>query len=429
MEDIRGKRYTVGEMRSPLKVTVCWQDTGVSFVLWDMEGKVPAVLWAGELDPETCSAGGYRRVMKKFLDGAQRRNTRVIWVVFRECFPSAGTGGPGCRDFIPPEWMERCWKLLPQVELPDGVVAGAEAVATVLQGWQAFRKPGRGLYCEFSGRGYFFAYGEETCYRRVSRADSMLTGGSGDLDPDWLQQTRMLYRSRTGYDLREVFRLVGPGGFTCTNSIAGSPIDSIPSLPEWMPREESRLATGLLMFHASGCQGGARDLKLTLLDRRRARHRLDSVFRWGAISLLGGWLLLLQGACRQYEAIEQVDPQNRHSWEASKAEWMATDRKWRHGMESARYREAPYRLVGSIARTVPNGVELDRIRIRRAPSGPMELQVQGSYTGELASPVFKAWMDGLKSGGPLAGIENLRFERDGNILLFRLDAKTGKDSS
>ena len=92
-------------------------------------------------------------------------------------------------------------------------------------------------------------------------------------------------------------------------------------------------------------------------------------------------------------------------WKEQHARSLATRRR----TEQA---EAPFLTVGSVLRTRPRQVDLERIRLRRTEEKEgLRFVMKGNYKGREASEKFRAWMHALRIEGPVETVTNLRFSQ------------------
>jgi hypothetical protein len=411
-------------------VTVCWMEQGISLARWDPRvGRQRVCRGAATLAAEACDPAGYRGALTALAGPLPLKRLTVRWIVPREAFPACqyGEGGqPACDPVRLPQWIERCWYQLPSALLPAGVVSGLEAMQAELLDWPEFAVPGTGFHAVIGGRSVFIGHGNGRSFRRFSRGPAAAAAVADALPMEWLLQTRLLFKNRTGMELK---RILVPEGRQYSFSAAGpAPFEVIPGARPgaWSPREGLDLEPALLFLHASAVLDKAvraAGLAFPELERRRRLRMWEGRLRLASCFLLCGWVLLLLGACR-HETGPAVPPGARHAWDAEKHHLSLLGERWRSLRQHESRQHAPFQLIGAIAGSQPAGVQLSRFHLERgsaANRGQLAVHLEGVFHGERPSGVFREWMEQLKVISPLEQVDNLHFRRDGGRILFSLE--------
>ncbi|MEX0326546.1 MAG: hypothetical protein AB3N33_10725 [Puniceicoccaceae bacterium] len=328
----------------------------------------------------------------------------------------SGQSGPSL-----PEWIEACWKEIPEEQLPETLVDGIDCLEQRLRDWPAFSQNGHGCFLTLEQRACFFAYAEGTVFRRISRLEKGQEAIPLFFSEDWMQQTRMLFKSRTGLDLCKV--LVPQADEGMLPSRRFGLVFSSCQPKDWPEHGKASRSLQFLARPVSGRSASREIRHHPILERRLRSREQTSVFRSASFLLLGGWLLLLFAACRSGEPDMQGQTVLHQRWEAAAVRWENSNKAWKLRDAENRTREAPFRVAGSIIQSVPEGILLDRLSISdgdEATPGHVAVALKGTFKGEEDSPVFRSWIRDLQERKVLSSVENLRFNRREDWIHFQL---------
>lgn len=417
--DTVGRSWWKRRPRISPKMTVCWLEEGVSLARWNcFEGGDCRLVSSAYLSAEACSAEALSVELDR-LAGDAGCWPPALWLVARECLP-----GPAHSDGeLPlhlPEWMISCWQTCPAAALPFRLVSLVGCMETVLKAWEPMRSPGTGLLLPMGSRAIFLANADGVVFKRISRWQP----GSADVqvDADWIRQTRMLYRHRTGADLEHFFLPAGDGRLLRFNRNGiGHPWEGdLP--PGWLGSTDGRLSPCLAFAHSCGLldtPAGGAPLRVPALARRQRQRRLEGHLKVGVCVLLLGWMVLFLSACSSINR-EKPDPEAVQAWRNASARWHELDRRWRASEERRQVAAAPFQLAGGLISSAPEVVDLERIRVIVEPSGSLGLLVQGAFSGPAAPPAFREWMDRLQEEERVKDLKSLRFDPAGEVIRFSL---------
>ena len=180
-------------------------------------------------------------------------------------------------------------------------------------------------------------------------------------------------------------------------------------------------------FSALSARRSLAERQHPMISRRLQNRHQVAVFRTASLILAGGWLLLLLGACQSESASSQEQLILNREWEAAARRWQAADKAWQQKRAREDSRNSPFRLVGTVLRTVPDGVGLDRLHVRpmEGEEGrPLAITLEGSCPGHEASPEFRDWVRSLQYRRMLATVDNLRFQRGEDGIEFHLSGRS-----
>ena len=312
-------------------ITVLWSQEGISLAGWAPRmGNGLLLQGTGSLEAARCDVTGYREQLAHLRASLGRKAFSVQWICFEEGLASMEGNGlpPGLSGF--PDWMLACWRELEAKELPERLVSATACLEAELRKWPEFREPGTGVYFPAGSQSLFLAHAGECVFKRVSRRAEKVISDGHLPDPDWIQQTRMLYRNRTGAELQ---RILIPGRDEAPGDMAGVEICAGILPPAWVVSATTRMQPGLLFLHASAARSGDSPdccRRVEEFERKIRRQRREAGFRAAAWVLLGTWMLSLLGACRG----RPDDADRRQPWEEASREW--------HGMGARRGRGQSY---------------------------------------------------------------------------------------
>ena len=406
-------------------LTVLWTEDGVSLVRWaPWNGKALICEQNGQLPPAQADAGGYLEALHRLVPAGERFRYRVRWLVLvdrQQAGPAGSPAEPGI-----PEWMTACWESLPVLELPAAVHCPVACLEGHLRQWPEFQENGTGVFLPLDRKGVFLALGQGKVFRRITRFRPHDLQGDADAAIEWIRQTGLLFHNRTGAELK---RILLPGETAVHPDLAG---DSLPALipglrpPAWQFRPSANLPASHLFAHASGVRlAGTEEtlLPIPLLEKRRHLRQWDLTLRTGACLLLGGWILLLQGACDHYPRGKPETPLHR-AWQAEVATWHASALSWKKQRERTAVQEAPHRIIHSVSMTAPEELALYRVRVNRADAdgdNRLHLHIEGGWSDGEAAPILREWIARLQESDCLQEVSSLRFERAERAVRFFLD--------
>jgi hypothetical protein len=414
------------------EITVCWIEEGVSFACWaPRAGRVRLCRKSLFLEASSVTAQTYRASLATVSATDGKEDCRVRWLILKEAFPHAGSILEGEGETLSglPDWIERCWQHLAVKEIPKRIISGMKAMEKELSAWPDYTQSGTGFCLQVGQRILFLGQGNGMAFHRISRKGLAGRSGQPFVSREWLLQTRLLFTNRTGAPLR---RIHIPEGRECLLSWEGSePFEIIPGLkpPAWVSTRNCDKEDGIIFLHLSlfrGLQDPNCWTAFAKLKKRRRAHDWDKHLRIGSCLLVGGWGFLLLGACR-HTVIEAADGIVDKEIRSFRTEIQGYEQRWRSQRQGETLRKQPYRLIGTVADSTPEGVELNRIRIeksRSGKSGTYELSVEGDFHGNEPTNEFRKWVELLKRETPLEKVENLRFDRDKECIRFSLQGMT-----
>ncbi|NDV62712.1 hypothetical protein G0Q06_09645 [Puniceicoccales bacterium CK1056] len=411
------------------EITICWADNGVSFVQWAQRpGGIREYRKGHFMEAVSISARTYQENLHEFLESASGSKAKVHWVILSESFPHEGSE-MDCQPVIP-GWIARCWEGLELSEIPRVILMGRQSLECALNEWPEFQSSGTGLCLRIAQRILFLGQGNGRRYYRLSRKGLAGPADENYVSREWLLQTRLLFRNRTGTALRKVYI---PQGRECHFSWENEKsLEIIPSLkpPAWASLCDEALDDGLRFLHLSAFNGArepACRIHLPILEKRRHTQTWDRRLKIGSCLLLGGWSFLLLGACR-HSVAASPSAMGEDRLAAFQTEVEGYEKRWQKIKNYETGRRLPYRLVGIIARSKPEAVELERIQLARAAGkvpGTFTVTVKGALEAKEPTAGFRGWVDGLRDAIDLDRIENLRFERSEKRIHFLLQGSTG----
>ncbi|MEX0331320.1 MAG: hypothetical protein AB3N64_07865 [Puniceicoccaceae bacterium] len=407
-------------LSSSEQLTVFWSDTGAAFLRWfvPLDG-CPCCTGFARLPVEQCNAQNYCQSLGRLIPPLRSRALSVQWLLLGE--PALILRQANQRGASLPGWIEACWQGIPEQLLPDAIEDGIDTLEKRLRGWPAFSRNGHGCFLVLERRACFFAFANGEIFRRISRHGDEEMAASLVLDEDWMRQTRMLFNGRTGLDIRKVLIPQHMQGKLPSSRFG---LEYAACQPKDWP--ESGRAGHTLQFLAQPAP--VRDfhrqrLHYAGLQQRIASREQTSLFRAASCILLGGWLLLLLGACRSGEPDAHVQSGLHQRWEAAALRWEQSNNAWSLKDEEKKIREAPFILTGSILQSVPDGIELHRIHLSDGDGiekGVLAVTLEGTSKGGEKSPQFRNWIRDLQGREVLLSVENLRFNRRKDWIQFQI---------
>jgi hypothetical protein len=408
-------------------VTVCWTTEGISVLRWFVPdaGSSRCLKWA-QLDADACSVENYMEMFNAIIPPIRSANVPVLWILMQ----GKGVSTHEKKDLPQrfPEWMEAVWKGIPSSALPARILPGFACLEKALHDEAGCSRPGQGICFPIHGKWYFFGFSEEGFFRRVSRGVGNDHAACPALDEEWVQQTKMLYRGRTGVELKEIQL---PGSAAHRRNLAGVIVmtDSRPA--GWpLPADEATTVPQSLQFiHAIALQQSHGETleNVRVVEERRAERVLMSHFRMATALLFGGWLFLMLGACHSNEARPVDANRIQEEWSLEVDYWEDQHKRWREQSSRRREMARPFRFVGDVVASAPEGVDLERLFLSRRGGelgNALSIELEGSFEGDEASGVLRDWMQELRQQSSLAHVENLRFEKLGSGIQFHLEGRT-----
>jgi hypothetical protein len=416
-------------MRCQRILTVCWLEGWVSFAVWENSGKGFEFAQFNEMPAGECTADTFVDAVDELRYVSGGIFSTVRWIIVEESFPGDlsvdASSKIGQSNHHLPFWMRQCWEELPTSYLPGRVTSGSRCLLFLLNGWEEFHQPGAGFHFTLLGRGYFFGFGDRDCLLRVSRKAGQTCG---DFSEEWMRQTSMLYRNRTGTELTQIFVMGDQSGLEVDDWNTNVSVRTALNPPKWMRRGQDDGSNELSFFHAAGLLAADQgNLDIDLIEQARHGRRMDTALRWCSFLLMGTWMLLWVGACRSTEVQAGNAESERRLWENEQMRWVQSHRKWMSTHEARAREAAPLRVAGVLARSLPDTAEIDRIHLEGG-GDTVPFEVEGSYQGENASDEFKEWFVRLGNESSPINIRNLEFEPVKKGLLFRItgDASLGR---
>lgn len=406
-------------------MTVFWSGEGATLVCWRPSGVEGPQAEGSTGLPAGAEAGmRYREKLAELLDEGGHGKGRVWWILLEEPWRRHLDPGTGTDLLQLPGWMEAAWAGLPVRELPERVLSATACLEAGLRRWPEFRQPGTGIRFQAGGRCLFFALAGEDVHKRISRGVEKAGEGHSIPDGEWMAQTRMLYRSRTG---RELKRILVPGGPDSAGKVETGAFLCAGDPPGWGAPWGLCVGSGEFYIHACAIREGAGPgcvLSVPGLERRKHQGRREALFRSAACVLLGTWMLVLLAACHSLEGGGEEEAETLRQWRHATDRLRTTEARWRAIAEREARESAPYRMIGGIASTMPPPVSVSRIRVgeRGKDAGEgLSVLVNGTCSGGDASGIFHEWITRLREKTVLTKIENLRFEPEGTQLRFHLE--------
>jgi hypothetical protein len=414
------RQFFQRQRRQRLVLTVCWLDDAVSFLLWDDGGKFPSRL--GDVTFENGNPGidEYRQVIRKLLRGTSGQLAETRWIVFRESLVQ--TPGSGKRGVELSAAMLECCNGLEAEALPSEVLSATALLESGVYAAQDFGEDGTGFCTPFGRRLCFVARGNGEQFRRLSRAQFIAEGTLLELSSDWLRQTLVLYRNKTGLPLGRV-RLSWKGGQL--DAAGDLPVDVefgwVP--PDWPVTEVPQRQQSVRYLHRLAVYtGNRRALRMAVeeLERRRRFCLLERRLRIFSALLIGGWVFLLFAACQQKalltdsvagpEQIRQREQLERYQ------------QQWAQAAESKARRAQPFEIVGTLAEFLPKNT-LDRhIEVTRiGEHSGYTVRIGGFLVGGEPLEAVHSFVRQLEADASVREVVNLEVNRSSDRLYFEVE--------
>ncbi|MFO7725206.1 MAG: hypothetical protein R6V45_06610 [Oceanipulchritudo sp.] len=406
-------------------LTAYWGEGGLTLAMWDGLSRGRRVcrrekaMESGEVDP--CS---YRRALEEVIGEKRWRRLEVRWLILTEAHPGIWSGGSGGgRAVRLPDWIWTCWNRMEPRDYPGAILSASVLMEAELMDWPEFRNPGTGICLTLGEKRFFLGHGNGAWLKRLSRGYG---SGREHLEADWLRQTRALFRNRTGQDLKRLYvdETAGIGDRVA----AELPFEIIrvtrPTAP--ISGLEEVLDVNIRFLHASAARRNippSSGIDFPEIRARRSLHLWERRFRLAACGLLFGWGFLAFGACHhEVRGPAEGRPSGRELGNL-RQELEGRQRAHADMLLRAGRREQPFRVIGHISSTMPEGVELGRIRLsggKTGGSGLLDLQLEGRISALDPSRIFHDWMHELRSVEVLETVENLEFRREKRDIRFTL---------
>lgn len=355
-----------------------------------------------EIPSAELDAATYMDVVKPFAGTRGNVPIRIVWALLFTPMETIGAMREKAGSPVMPAWMESCWQGLPLSMLPEVTFDGLDWLSQQLRDRFPEASAGNGLIIEALGKAIFVGFGEEAGFYRISRPAYVREDRGRGLDEDWCQQTRMLYRNRTGLELKRILIL--------ESNIPEAPIPGDCGL-ETVPINWARDRADLEAFN---CQESVRCLHSCLLNasltnpasgladpclKYRKSQQMASALRAGISLMACGWLLLLLGACQSFNNRASQDPELLNRWNDEKAIWEESNKKYQKHLTDLSKGHAPFRIVAVVARGIPQNLEVDRIHIREREDtleSVHALTLEGCITDGNPDDEFRQWIESLQ---------------------------------
>lgn len=401
---------------------LCWMEGTVAMAAWNAGGRrLPADSRATVRGHTEATAAR----VAEWLDeaGAGRGGTRMVWSVVKEPLPAISAKAkrePGClyekgeagRRLILADWVRRCWDGLPARHHPAAVLSAVRLLEEELRDWEPMRQRGEGFYFTLGERAFLFAGGDDGPFLRLGRKEQSEDGEVAVFAEGWLRQANFLYCERKGSPLRRLLLAQSPPDNLGTGLPEG--MDAVWEVrpPGWPQEEGTGEGASLTFLHETArlrWTDPAIRTAAPSLARAAARHSRDAGLKAGAAIFLCGWILAAVSACRHAEA-PSAETAMAEAFQAEHLRWQANYERARETRRRTELAEAPFLTVGSVLRTRPREVGLERIRLQRTDDlDRLRFVMKGNYKGREASVEFREWMHALRREGPVETVHNLHF--------------------
>ncbi len=410
-------------------ITVCWTQDRVSFCFWLKEaGKLAKALESKQLPACNLNARSYVEILEALTGKQTGKPVRIIWMLMFTPMETASGSAKAGGYPVMPDWMEACWKQLPLSLMPSFSCYGLDCIVKQLRDWDPMDNKGTGVYFEALGKGYFFGFGEQETFHRISRPAKLRADPDRELDADWCQQTRMLYRNRTGLELK---RILLPWTVKRNSLVVVS--GDIELIPVLSPVDVANLpgagmSEALAFLHYCLLQAEEGEDFIMLEDpvrSYRGRSQSVSTMKTGIYLLACGWVLLFLGACQNFNRKSGQDPALHEDWNREKAEWKESNKRYRKHLADVSDNALPYKLVAEVAANVPQQLELERIHLWEPPVKSQRihyLRVEGRFHDAEPNGEFRQWIESFKDDLG-SGHEQLRLTPDESGLRFQFDCE------
>jgi hypothetical protein len=377
---------------------------------------------AGNLDVRR-----YEEAVRNLVGSAAARKVDIVWMFLFT--PMEYVGSPGKMEGmrVAPSWMEDCWKSLPLCLMPSATYSGLDCIGRRLRSLDHLDSKGTGVYFELLGKGAFIGMGDEKDFMRISRVaagDGQQTGLNGD----WCQQTRMLFKSHTGLELKQIIQ---PWSVDGKYSGKGQgQLESMPCLSSLScPNSMANPVFSPLQFvHLCLLEAAERNDCPQLEDPVRSyrlRQQSTTALKTGIYILVCGWLLMLSGACQNYNQRAGRDEELLEKWSEEKELWEQSNKIYRKHLASANEADAPFRLIALVAGKIPPGLDIERFHVREQVSDfhrTHAFTLEGRFEDVEPDQAFRGWIGSFKEQLNSKD-EQLKLLPDDGGLRFRFDCE------
>lgn len=384
------------------------------------------VVSRARIDSRKCSAEKYESVACGLLKTMHSGNARIVWSVIQESFSYGSFGKDASHALLKiPDSLEACWNNLPARLLPQSVYAGLDALKRFLLQIDQSTKQGTGFYMVLDLRGYFIGFSEQDTIFRISRDATYCEGDRTGLSQEWLQQTAMLYRNRTGRELSVIRVLFDHSVKVIQPDHPQMQVQAV--APDSGHCNQDRDFPVLISCIGSVITGDCnlQPLQIRMLQDRQTRTQMKSAFQLGSMLLLSGWIALLVGACRN-PSRDEYDSGMLHEWEDAKKVWQTGMGRMLRMSEQLKEKRIEITLVGLIGKSLPQEIHVNRIRIEngRDDSDGFLISLKGEVDSDGGSVLLQDWLDKLMRSGVIERVRDLRFERFDETLGFHLEGES-----
>ena len=326
--------------------------------------------------------------------------------------------------------MEACWRSCPASVLPGLILSALAVMETILSGWEPLQRPGMGILLPLGTRTVFLAGLGANPFRRISRKP--VPDPDNPMDADWIRQTRMLFRHRSGRDLEQFFFPTASGRMIACSRL-GVQTTVLEDPPAgWLGAADPQLSPVHTFAHACALvrkpQPGCH-LRVPLLERRRRLRQVESHLKVGVVVLLAGWMLFFMSACRLFAQAGPTEAERLALWQED-AKWREMDRQWQANQQWQAGVDLPYRVIGTVLADLPEPIRLSRLRLSRIQGDPnredLQLHLEGTFSGSADSPVFRTWLDRLQGGQQVRELTQLRLDPRPGGMAFSLQGPVGR---
>jgi len=415
-------------MRWHWQLITIWTNEHVYLIVSEESEQLARVKSCMSMKSGTCSSLAYASLADGIMDGRNIRSVRKVWAVLSQSFPFGSFEEIPSRGYVGiPDWIEQCWSSLPMEYLPKATFCGMDVLKQYFaRMWQS-AVPGSAFYAALDGRGYFFGYGEQEPFIRVSKdAMTWLQQGRGFSD-DWLQQTGMLYRNRTGFTLSRIHILEDSSQALIQPADEQVRLESgFPGI-EYLPRHSEVPILVQCIGSAMMKREVLNEQVFQLLQRRADHSRVAYAFQLGAGLLLLGWVCLLLGACKQ-ESIRKDSGDLLQEWENARKTWQTGNDRFIEKYRDMKEQGIEMSLIGLIGSSVPSTFRLERIRIQNVEDSGKDLLI--SITGEIdavdGSGAIHDWLDDLIRKEVIHRVIDLKLNQTNSALKFHLQGDAAK---
>lgn len=355
-----------------------------------------------ELPSAELDAATYTDAVISLAGKMGNRPVRIVWALLFTPMETSGAIGERAGSPLMPAWMESCWRDLSLSMLPEVSFDGLDWVNQELRDKIPEAKAGTGLIIEALGKAIFAGFGEGAGFCRISRPAHVRLGRDWGLDDDWCQQTRMLYRNRTGLELKRIL-IVGSN-----NPEAPLPEHcSLETVAATWTGDQAIVAAcngqdPVRCLHACLLSASARSSASGLADPVLKYHKskqMSSALKAGVSLMVCGWLLLFLGACQNFNDRTGQNAELLKRWNQERAIWEESNKEYRKHLADLSRDNAPYHMVAVIVGGIPQNLEIDRIQISERADivePTHAITLEGSIADGNPDGDFRQWIESLK---------------------------------